>query len=254
MSQTPTPQISGKMYLFEKPELLSKELHGKHGMGPPAKPFAFCAKVRAVPITISEFIAAGRHFPIIFSAEKSLVPLAVLGVIDDVNLFVTEEGRWEDHVYIPGYLRRYPFALANETGGERVAVVFDAAHEAITVGGEKPFFVDGQPSEDMQAAIEFCKQYEIDKIQTEQAMRMLETYNLIAPQTAQYGGNRDSEQKPFAQYFGVDEKRLTELPDDKFLELRRSGLLALIIAEMMSMGNWRTILERRARRFNLNVE
>jgi hypothetical protein len=254
MSQTPMPQISGKMYLFEKPELLSKEQHGKYGMKPSTKPFGFCAKIRAVPITISEFIASGRQYPIIFSAEKSLVPLAVLGVIDDANLFVKEDGRWEEHLYIPAYLRRYPFALANETGGERVAVIFDAAHEGISVGGEKPFFVNGQPSEEMQAAIEFCKQYEGDKIQTEQAMRALETYDLIAQQTAQYGPSRDSEQKPFAQYFGVDEKRLNELSDEKFLELRRSGLLPLVIAQMMSMGNWRTILERRARRFNLTVE
>lgn len=255
MSQTPMmPQISGKMYLFENPQLLSKELHANYGIKPAAKPFAFCAKIRAVPITISEFIASGRYYPIIFSAEKNMVPLAVVGLIDDINLFVDENGKWAENLYIPGYLRRYPFALASESGRERVAVVFDAAHEAISAGGENPFFVNGEPSEAMQAAIEFCKQYEADKIATEQAMRMLESYDLVVPQSAQYGVRRDAEQKTFAQYFGVDEKRFNELPDDKFLEMRKSGVLALVFAQMMSMGNWRTILERRARRFNLTGE
>ena len=48
------PQIEGKMFLFRKPELLTKEAHGDKGVARPDRPFAFCEAVRAVPITVSE--------------------------------------------------------------------------------------------------------------------------------------------------------------------------------------------------------
>ncbi|MGE0408352.1 MAG: SapC family protein [Amphiplicatus sp.] len=255
MSQTQAaPQITGRMFLFEKPELLNREAHGKYGITQTEKPFAFCAKIRAAPITASEFISASRHYPIIFSAQKAMTPLAVLGVLDDVNLFVDDKGLWEDHAYVPGYLRRYPFALATETGGERVAVVFDAAHGSVAENGDNPLFENGEPSAAMQATIEFCQQYEADRLGADQAMKLLEEFDLVTGQSVQYGARPDEEQKTFAQYFGVEEKRLNELSDEKFLDLRKKGLLPLIHAQLTSMGNWRSLLERRAKRFNLTSE
>jgi len=41
------------------------------------------------------------------------------------------------------------------------------------------------------------------------------------------------------------------LSDDKILSLQKKGLLSLVYAQLMSMGNWRTLLQRRAKRFNL---
>jgi len=62
---------------------------------------------------------------------------------------------------------------------------------------------------------------------------------LIQGQSAQFTPQGASEPKTFAEYFGVDEKRLQELSDEQFLELRKAGLLPLIYAMLMSMSNWR---------------
>ncbi|MHA7873161.1 MAG: SapC family protein, partial [Hyphococcus sp.] len=128
MSETQgTPELTGKMFLFEKPELLSKEQYGDLGMTDPGKRFDFCSKVRAIPITVTEVPVASRDYPIIFLSKENPVLLAVVGLIDDVNLFVDENGAWETHRYIPGYARRYPFGLANQTGTDNMAIVIDTA-------------------------------------------------------------------------------------------------------------------------------
>lgn len=255
MSQTPAaPQITGKMFLFERPELLNKEQHSDFGLARAEKPFAFCAKVRAIPLMINEFPFAMRNFPIIYTDKENPTPLAVVGVIDDVNLFVDEKGQWEEFAYVPAYIRRYPFAMATETGGDRLAVVMDAASAWVAPGGEVPLFENGEPTEAMNNAIEFCKRCEGDRRLTEQMMARLKEYDLVRGQSAQYSLTEEGEGRTFAQYFGVDEQRLNELPPERFEELRKTGLLPYLYAQLMSFTNWRELMNRRAKRFNLTED
>ena len=252
MSETQaTPTLEGKLFLFERPELMSKEQHGGLGISRPQKPYEFCSKVRAVPITVSEVPAAMKDYPIVFMAQDNLVPLAVVGLGDDVNLFVDDEGNWEANRYIPGYVRRYPFGLAGETGGDRMAIVIDGAFEGLSVGGDMPLFENGEPTASTQQAIEFCKTFERDRQMTEEFGRQLAPFDLVQGQTAQYTPANATEPQAFAQYFAVDEQRLNGLSDDQYLEMRKSGMLAIVYAMVMSLGNWRMLLERRARRFGL---
>lgn len=261
MSQTPpagqSPTVDGQMYLFRRPELITREAHGDMGISKPERPLAFCEAARAVPLTLSEVTTAMRHYPIIFSSSENPVPLAVLGLMDDVNLFVDENGEWLADHYVPGYLRRYPFALATDRESDpenpRMAIIVDAGYEGISSNAEVPFFENGQPSSAMQQAMEFCQNYERDRIQTNRFAEELKKYDLLAQQMAQYTPE-GQEPQAFARYVGVDEKRLQELADDKFLELRKNNMLPIIYAQLMSMGNWRALLDRRARRFNLSGE
>lgn len=255
MSQTPaTPQITGKMFLFERPELLSKEQHADYGFTKVERPLSFCSKVRAIPVTINEFPFAMRHYPIIYTNKENPLPLAVVGVIDDVNLFVDEKGRWEEFAYIPAYIRRYPFAMAAETGGDRLAVVFDAASNWVVPGGEEPLFENGEATKALNDAVEFCQRCEGERRLTEQMMARLKEYDIIEGQSAQYTTPGGNEGRTFAQYFGVDEKRFNALPADRFEELRKSGLLPYIYAQMMSFMNWRELMSRRAKRFGLGED
>lgn len=260
MSVTPpaAPQLEGTMFLFTKPALLNKDQHGKMGVTRPDRPFAYAEKIRAVPLTLSEVAAAARHFPIIFSETKNPLPLAVVGIVEDQNLFVDDEGNWADGIYIPGYLRRYPFALANDKGSDeanpRMAMIVDEGYDGITKGGDLPFFTDGEPSEQMQQAMEYCQTYERDRLMTVQFSKQMEKFGILAEQVAQFTPDGGDKQVPFAKYTGVDEKALAELDDAQFLELRKSNLLPLLYSQLMSMGNWRALMERRAKRYDLTGE
>ncbi len=249
------PQISGQMFLFERPELLSKEKHGDHGVTRPEQPCKFCAKARAIPITVSEIPLAMKDYPVVFLSAEQPLPLAITGLIDDVNLYVDESGNWEQNRYVPAYIRRYPFAVASETdSGDRLAIVIDAAYEGIIPGGDVPFFEGDKPTDATEKAIDFCKTYEQDRRVTENFMNKLKEFELVTGQTAQFTPTGQETPQPFAQYFGVDEKRLAELPDDKFMELRKANLLPMLYAQLMSLGNWRTLLQRRANRFSLTED
>ncbi len=45
---------------------------------------------------------------------------------------------------------------------------------------------------------------------------------------------------------------MNALTDEQIIELRKSGMLPILYAMVMSMGNWRMLLQRRARRFGLS--
>lgn len=252
-TQPAAPQLQGNMFMFRKPELLTKEAHAGLGISRPERPFSFCASVRAIPLTITEIAAAQKHYPIIYAEEKKPLPMAVVGIIDDVNLFVDDAGNWEENVYIPGYVRRYPFALAGDQNSDRMAIIVDREYEGVSTSPETPFFDGDNPSEPTKQAMDYCATYERDRNMTLQFSEQLAKYDLITNQVAQFtpeGG----EAQPFAQYNGVEEKRLTELDDEKFMELRKSNILPVLYAQLMSMGNWRFLMDRRARRFGLTQE
>jgi SapC protein len=253
MSETVnTPELSGTMFLFEKPELMNKETHSGLGFHQAEKNYDYCAKARAIPITVSEIIPAMKNYPIIFGNLENPAPLAIVGMVDDVNLFVDEEGNWDTATYIPGYVRRYPFGVASGDGGERLAIVIDTAYSGLKEGGEFQLFKDGAPSESTQQAIEFCQAFEQDRSVTEGFGQRLKQLELIRAQSAQFTLQGAAEPVNFAEYYGIDEKILQELSDEQFLELRKGGMLPLIYAMLMSMSNWRVLLQRRARRFNLS--
>ena len=255
MSQTPVaPSLSGKMFLYEQPELLNPERHAALGVKPLDAPFAFAAKIRALPVTVSEIPSAAHHYPVIFASKDNPQPLAVVGVIDDVNLFVEDDGRWTDYTYIPGYARRYPFGAANESGSERYAIVIDTAYAGFDPNGESKLFTGGEATDFTKNAIEFTRRYEEDRKLTMQFGDILKKFDLISGQTAHYTPDGGGQQVPFAQYLAIDEQRIKDLSDDTFLEVRRSGILPLVYAHIMSMNHWRSLVQRRARRFGLTEQ
>lgn len=252
MSQTAQSiQVSGTMFLYQRPELLNSQTHGDLGVRAAARPYGFCASARAIPLTISEIAEASRHFPVVFGSIEELQPLAIVGLLDDVNLFVDESGNWDQFAYVPGYVRRYPFGLAAEQGGDRFALVIDAAFEGIDRGAERKLFSGGALSELSQQAMEFTKTYEADRRLTEQVMKTVKELDLVTGQTAQYTPAGSQTPQSFAQYWGVDERKLAGLSDEDFLKVRRLNVLPVLYAHLLSLGNWRNLLLRRMRRFNM---
>ncbi len=109
--------------LYRQPELLSREVHGDLGMNASATRFGFAGQAHICPLTVPEFAAAGLSFPIIFVGDQ-MSPVAVLGLQEGQNLFMDENGYLPD-VYVPCYIRRYPFVLAGGDGEDRMLVAID---------------------------------------------------------------------------------------------------------------------------------
>jgi hypothetical protein len=110
----------------------------------------FLRNAHAIPLTVDEFVEAQRDLPIVFSAGPDPLPLALMGLNEGVNTYVDENGKVNDPVYLPAYVRRYPFMLAKlQPDAEELSLCFDPTSGAVGdfADGQPLFESDAQPSE-----------------------------------------------------------------------------------------------------------
>lgn len=245
-TSTAQDSVSGKMFLYEQPELLTVEKHRSLGLTPLDRPFRHAASVRIVPLTMTEFSSAQRHYPIVFSSMENPIPLAAVGVLDDVNLFV-DDGQWDPMCYVPSYLRCHPFAFASSHEG-RVAVVIDRAAASISDKPQYPFFADGELTTETEQMMRFCAQYEAERKRTEALTNKLQELELLTSQQATFKPDGQSEEQALASFISIDTRKLTELGADVVHELHRSGQLSAMYLQLYSLDNWRMLMARRQRR------
>ena len=240
-------EVTGQMFLYEKPELLAPEVHGHLGFTPAERPYDYVKNVRAVPLTMVEFGSAQRNFPIIFSNMENPVPLAVLAVLDDDNLFVDEAGRWDPMAYVPGYLQCHPFALASEETG-RMAVVVDVAAASVSDEPEYPFFVDGKISQHADTLMRLVTQYEQERERTRQFCAKLVELEMLTSLRAAHTPAGATEPEPIADYIGIDMQKLDNLPSETIYELHKAGFLSAMYMQLYSLENWRHLVARKVAR------
>ncbi len=117
----------------------------------------------AVPVTVEEFPLVQRYMPIVFSIGEEPVPLGLMGLNEGVNVFFDDDGRLLDpNVYVPAYIRRYPYLLARlRPDSDELSLCFDPSSDAIGTfeEGEK-LFDDAQPSETTKNILQFNEQFE----------------------------------------------------------------------------------------------
>ena len=233
--------LAGSVLFYEKPEPLSAENHGKLGVDPVDKPYAFVAKSHVVPLTVTEFAPAALSYPVIFVGE-SRQPVAVMGLRPTENLFIEPTGEFRAEAYIPAYVRRYPFVFANDDAQKRMILCIDRAAEFVKEGGSTALFEDGKPSAYTQQAMEFCNNFEQERMRTEAFIKLLTDMDLLETRDAVFtprnpDGTAGTPQK-LADYYAVSEEKLKALPAKKLAELRDNGALGQIYAHLVSLLGW----------------
>ncbi len=240
-------QVTGNVLLYSKPEPLSVEAHGKLGLKQVERPFDFVAKTQAIPVTVTEFALCAAHFPIIFTGGE-YQPLAIMSIRPDENLFITPTGFFEFGAYVPAYVRRYPFVLANDARNEQMVVCLERSAAMIQENAEVPLFENGKPSPFTEQVIEFCSNFEMEHQRTDGFVKLLKDLDLFdtkqAVFTPQAADGTQGETQRLAEYFGVSEEKLNALPAEKLVELRDSGALIQIYAHLQSLVNWDKLVAR----------
>lgn len=245
MNTTPQAngQLTGNVLFYAKPEPLAFELHKGMGVKRMDGPFSFAKEGHAVPLTVGEFQLAAVTGPIIFVGDEKL-PLAVMGLNAGDNMFVQADGTFEAGIYVPAYIRRYPFVFANDESNKQMVLCIDrAAHFVSDSDYDMAFFeADGQPTEYTKNCIEFCNNFEVERQRTASFVQLLKDLDLFELKTATFqpvnpDGTQGEPQK-IAEYFGVSEEKLNALTAEKFLELRDNGALGQIYAHLHSLVGW----------------
>jgi hypothetical protein len=204
-------------------------------------------KTHAIPVTVDEFSLVQRTFPIVFSAGENPVPLALMGLNEGVNTFMDQEGKLtESHVYLPAYLRRYPFMLARlRPDADELSLCFDPTAGAVgDFKDGEPLFDGDQPSESTKAILQFCEQFETAGHRTGAFMTELQKSGLLMD--GEVAIQPEGAEQPFV-YRGfqmVDEEKLRELRGDELRKMNQNGMLALIFAHLFSLSQIREIFSR----------
>ena len=175
---------------YKKPVPLQLERHAAYRVNSQAG-FGFAADANAVPINAAEFLAAARHHPIVFAAGDEATPLVVLGLRDGENLSLDEQGKWRTGVYIPAYVRRYPFIFMSAEGDDRFTLCIDEDAEAVTEEGDgEPLFVSGEASLMANRALEFCTAYQREAAVTQALAVAIKEQDLLTASSVNLSGQK----------------------------------------------------------------
>ena len=234
--------------MFEKVVPVNRERHAKTRIREMTG-FGFASKFHIAYVTMHEFSRAAAVYPIVFVEDKdkdAFRPVALIGLEAGENLFVGADGKWEAS-YVPAIIRRYPFALA-ATGSEgQFTICIDEGSELVSDSDGSPLFDEkGEPTQ----VIENVKRYlaelqQMDQL-TQQFSAWLKENNMLTPLNMRV---RDHDKvKNIAGCYVVNEERLNNLSDDRFLELRSKRFLPAIYAQLISLAQVERLMTLKDRR------
>jgi hypothetical protein len=196
--------------------------------------YAFAARRTLVPLVASELGSAAASFPIAFAQQGSmLLPVAVIGVEADVNLFIGPDGRWRGR-YLPADLRGYPFRLLQAEDGRQVLCIEEDPACLSEASESQPFFTEeGKPCDALVEVLDFLGKLERSRRATAEGCKALHDSGCIQPWpiTVHSGTGEQTLQG----LFRVNERALNALSDEAFLAVRRTGGLAIAYAQLFSM-------------------
>ncbi|MCB1694057.1 MAG: SapC family protein [Pseudomonadales bacterium] len=233
------------LLFYDKPVALNKVTHKDYRIKPVGSDFAFARKTNSVILAGVEFTEAAKEYPIVFAkAGESIVPVALLGLRPEENLFVDASGKW-DARYVPAFVRRYPFVLAETAEQGQRMVCIDEAYPGFNKAEGELLFENGEPTQLLKQAMDFLEEYQKQYARTERFVKRLVENELLMSLNARVD-MVDGQQFSLNGLLAVDEKKLLALPDDKALEFFRSGELGWLYCHLMSIGTMARMVDRAA--------
>jgi hypothetical protein len=238
-----------EVLFYERPVPLNRTQHKDLRLkGIPSLKFA--AGVHSVPLTGVEFPAAARDLPILFAGQtmEEAGPMALLGLRQNENLFVDADGQWAANTYVPAFVRRYPFVLAEKPAGQEgddFTVFLDEAYEGFgSNDGDRLFKEDGTDSEILANAVNFLGEFQQHVGRTQWFMQQLRKHDLLEPRNIRL--EKDGKTINLNGLFVVNENKLRELDEKTAHEFLREGVFGWIYSHLLSLAN----IDRAAQRLD----
>ena len=199
---------------------------------------SFCRSINALAVSVGEFVAAARDYPIVFAsadAGKSFAPVILLGLEAGMNLFLDETGEWDRGCYFPAYVRRFPFCLSRE----RVVCIVKSYIDA---GGVPLYDQRGDATPRWKAAEALLAGFDADLERTAQMCTALAKLELLESFTVQV---TDAPEINLSGMVRVAEPKLRALAPARLKALVDKGFMGLIYAHLHSLENFSRLLARR---------
>jgi hypothetical protein len=211
------------------------------------KDYGFARDLSSIPLLSSEFAFALHEYPIVFSkAGDDYIPAALSGLKEQQNLFVDAKKKWTGN-YIPAFIRRYPFIFvpAKQNPDKQLLLCIDEAYTGcnMTGKGDSLFRPDGEQTEYLKQALNFVATYQQALQETNAFCKTLKSLDLIAPLNLTLTSPQ-GQKVALAGLHAVRRDKLHALAPEKLSELIKSGVLEMIYAHLLSLGNLSTLARR----------
>lgn len=240
------PQQNQLPLFYQALEPLSSEAHANFKVRQ-SDSALFLVGQHAIPVTVDEFTLVQRHMPIVFTVGDDSVPIALMGMNEGVNVFISDDGKLTDPtVYVPAYIRRYPYMLARlAPDSQDLSLCFDPTTDTLGAFEDGiPLFEDGKPSELVQNILTFNESFEQAGARTSNFMKDLKELDLLMD--GEITIQPEGAEQPFV-YRGfqmINEEKLNDLRGDQLRKIHKNGLLPLLYAHLFSLSLMRDIFGR----------
>jgi len=226
---------------YAKPVPLVAETHGTKRFRALAD-FRFARASNSVPLGASEMGIAARHYPLVFAAAEPGGIVAVMGVQTGENLFVDADGKWAADVYVPAFVRRYPFAFAEQD--DKLVLCIDEAANALDDGeGQWLFEVGGKPSAFTEQILQFNREFQAQARAACEFAAAAAAAGLLADNRAEVE-TRSGKKTTLGGFRVIDRAKFEALPDETFLDWRKRGWLDMAAAHFLSFHSWHNLIAR----------
>lgn len=197
---------------------------------------AHVATQHIAPINALEFAQAATSYPIILVKEPESThyrSVVMLGLEAGENLYYSED-KW-DAIYVPQNISMVPFSLGLDPEKEKtLTTCIDL--DSPFVGEDKDnalFDADGKETDFYKGAQESLGRMYESEVMTDKFIKELEENDLLLELELTITSN-NNQTKKLVGLFGINEKKLVELSDEKVIDFHKRGLFIPIHAMLGS--------------------
>ena len=225
---------------------LDTEQHRSLALPAERKHFGFAKGAHLLPLTVAEVGPALKHYPLVFVAEgetSTLALVALTGLPGQGNRFIDAQGEWTPGVYIPAYVRGYPFIALRPSEKADPVLAFDpSAADFKTRGGQTLLGADGQPTEQLKGIAAFQAEYRQLAERTAVMTQALKAADVLEDGSLSLQPQAGGAAQQIDGFLVVSEQKLKALSADALKKLMDADALGLAYAQLFSMGNLGNLL------------
>jgi len=200
----------------------------------------------------AEFRQLQAHFPIVFQQVdgpdgSSFQPVALFGLEEGQNLFLTERG-WDAPV-VPMALQRDPFLIGRNGDNLQLHIDLDSPRIVRPEEGEVGtalFMPHGGHSEYLDHVVSLLEHLHAHAQQLPVFIDALTRHQLLEPFVLDIE-RPDGEQSRLSGLYTIEEDRLAALPGAALEALQRDGHLLPIYMQMASLSQLQGLIDRQGR-------
>jgi len=207
--------------------------------------YDFARKVSSVPLTTAEMRPAAAEYVVVFAGQgDTVMPVVILGVEPNHNLYVKDDGAW-DSTYVPAFVRRYPFVFAASEDAKSFTLCIDEAFSGCNREGrgEQLFDIDGVRTQYLETVLNFVKSYQVQHQRTQSFCKRLVELGLLEPVQARFTLSTGV-RRGLTGFMAVNRTKLKALSRETLADMAVSDELELIYLHLHSMLNFKQLLQR----------